>query len=145
MISKTAHSVLSEKAQISAHPGFFGESLCFEEDCSYAVAFYEHPEWARFLDADSLATWKRDYRPIEDCLKGTTDYRMAEYALESIPKLEARLARTDEDIREEMRLIVERWNPEYFGMPNLCWDCNAEMGVGVGNGCCHSCRNKVRT
>ena len=50
-----AEKVLSQQAIKVAHPGRCGGYVCFEEDCSYAVAFFEHPEWKRHLDKKSLA------------------------------------------------------------------------------------------
>lgn len=101
-----AKQVLSPDAIRVAYPGEFCGYVCFEEDCSFAVAFYEHPEWARFLDVKSLAEWKQSsYAP---------DSYMGKAALESIPRLTARVSMTDEQIKADMEQVIRRWNPEYF-------------------------------
>jgi len=108
---KAASKYLSQRAIEVAFPGG-GETasyVCFEEDCSYAVAFYERPEWKRILDAASLQEW-RDYQTGR-----LPDYcGIAKHAEERIPKLEAAIAKTDEQIKETMAAIVREWNPEYF-------------------------------
>ena len=40
---------------------------------------------------------------------------MGKAKAESVPKLTAAIARTDEEIRADMRVTVACWNPEYFG------------------------------
>lgn len=102
-----AKKLLSPKAFEVAHPGMCGGYLCFEEDCSYAVAFFEHPEWKRFLDKLSLAQWQAsEYAP---------DSYMGKAKAEALPKLTAAIAQSDDAIRADMRAIVTSWNPEYFG------------------------------
>lgn len=109
--SKAASKYLSAKAVEVAYPGQCGNYVCFEEDCSYAVAFYERPEWKRILDRASLAEW-RQYQSgeIADFPNGA----MKAHSTERIPKLEAAIARTDDQIKEAMAAIVREWNPEYF-------------------------------
>ena len=102
-----AEKVLSQQAIKVAHPGRCGGYVCFEEDCSYAVAFFEHPEWKRHLDKKSLAEWQAsEYAP---------DSYMGKAKAESVPKLTAEVEKSDDAIREDMRAIVASWNPEYFG------------------------------
>lgn len=137
-------SILTPKAIEVAHPGgHFNGYVCFEEDCSYAVAFFEHPEWKRFLDAKTLAEYRKQLKPDEELYSDYTR-NIQKYMREAIPGLESRVAMSDAEISAEMRATIERWNPEYFGLPNHCWQCNVEMGVGVGNGVCESCRKAVR-
>lgn len=51
MVAKaTAERLLSTAAREAAD--FSCGCYCFEEDCLYAVAFYEHPEWQRALDIE---------------------------------------------------------------------------------------------
>ena len=101
-----AAKLLTPKAISIAHPGQFAGYVCFEEDCSYAVAFFQNPSWKRFLDAKSLAEWENS---VFDA-----DSYMGKAKTESVPKLRAEIAKTNEQIREDMRQIVERWNPEFF-------------------------------
>jgi hypothetical protein len=101
-----AKKLLSPKAFEVAHPGMCGGYLCFEEDCSYAVAFFEHPEWKRHLDAKSLAEWQ--------CSVLDPDSYMGRAKAESIARLTANVAKSDDAIRADMRAIVTSWNPEYF-------------------------------
>ena len=101
-----AAKALSERAIAVAHPGKCGGYVCFEEDCSYAVAFFEHPEWKRFLDQQSLAEWQASTDTSEYMQKAKAD---------AVPKLTAKVAKTDDAIREDMRAIVQRWNAKYFG------------------------------
>jgi hypothetical protein len=102
-----AEKVLSQQAIKVAHPGRCGGYVCFEEDCSYAVAFFERPEWKRHLDAKSLAEWQ--------CSEFAPDSHMGRAKAESVPKLTAAVAKSDDAIREDMRAVVTSWNPEYFG------------------------------
>ncbi len=102
-----AERVLTPEALKVAHPGRCGMYACFEEDCSYAVAFFEHPEWKRHLDRMALAQWESSVFDAESY--------MGKAKAESIPKLTAAIARTDEEIRADMRVTVSCWNPEYFG------------------------------
>jgi hypothetical protein len=53
-----AEKLLTPQARLVAFPGKCGGYFCFEEDCSYAVAFLEHPEWKRHLDRMALAQWE---------------------------------------------------------------------------------------
>jgi hypothetical protein len=112
-----AKKILSEQAVKVAHPGKAGGYVCFEEDCSYAVAFFEHPEWKRHLDKLSLAQWENSILPAP-CLVldgDSYDSRMAKAKAQAVPRLIAEIAKSDDQIRAEMRAIVESWNPEYFG------------------------------
>lgn len=123
MVTKDAAArLLSPRAIESVHSTESASYVCFEEDCEYAIAFFEHPEWERFLDQDMLAEWKRTPAIFE---KGHA---------ENIAALERQVARTDYEIREEMRAIVQRWNPEYFGLPNKCGGCDAELPAEKGYG-----------
>ena len=105
--SGVADKVLSQQAIKVAHPGRCGGYVCFEEDCSYAVAFFEHPEWKRHLDRKSLAEWQ--------CSVLAPDSYMGKAKAEAVPKLTADVAKSDDAIRADMRAIVTSWNPEYFG------------------------------
>lgn len=92
-----------------AHPGVCGPYIYFEEDCSYAVAFFEHPEWKRTLERLALDSW---HKP------GFASGAYMERAkAEAIPRLEAEIAKSDSEIREDMRQIVKEWNQEYFQAP----------------------------
>ena len=102
-----AEKILSQQAIRVAFPGKAGGYVCFEEDCRYAVAFLERPEWKRHLDRMALAQWEHSvFEP---------DSYMGRAKAESIPKLTAAIAKSDDAIREDMRAIVTSWNPEYFG------------------------------
>lgn len=70
--------------------------LFFEEDCLYAIPFYEHPEWYRALEA-STAVSMADNGYAEDSLKHIANSR-----------------RADDDVRDEMSIVIRRWYPEYF-------------------------------
>lgn len=102
-----AEKLLSPQAIKTAFPGRCGGYVCFEEDCSYAVAFFEHPEWKRHLDKKSLTEW--------ECSVFEPDSHMGRAKSGAVPKLTANVAKSDDAIREDMRAIVASWNPEYFG------------------------------
>jgi hypothetical protein len=102
-----AEKALSQQAVKVAFPGRTGGYVCFEEDCSYAVAFLEHPEWKRHLDRMALAQW--EHSVLEP------DSYMGKAKADAVPKLTAEVAKSDDAIREDMRAIVTSWNPEYFG------------------------------
>ena len=108
MITKArAEKQLSPNARQFA--GRYGSYLCFEEDCAYAIAFYEQPLWKRELDMRALADWNRqNHYP---------DSYMDKAKKQAIPRLQAEIAKTDTQIRDEMREIVESWYPEYFADP----------------------------
>jgi len=101
-----AAKVLSHRAIEHAFPGKHGGYVCFEEDCSYAIAFFEHPEWKRHLDRKSLAEW--------ECSNLDPDSYIGRAKAEAVPKLTAEVAKSDEAIREDMRAVVMAWTPEYF-------------------------------
>jgi hypothetical protein len=101
-----AERVLTPKAIKVAFPGRCGGYVCFEEDCSYAIAFLEHPEWKRHLDRKALAEW--------ECSVLEPDSHMGKAKAEAVPKLTAAVTKSDDAIREDMRAIVTSWNPEYF-------------------------------
>jgi hypothetical protein len=126
-----AKALLSARAIEIVHCTESAAYVCFEEDCEYAIAFFEHPEWERVLQQKQLDEWR-------ELLQNTWSHPPASYmanaAAEAIPKIEARLRMTDHEIREEMRAIVQRWNPEYFGLPNKCGACGAELPASKGNG-----------
>jgi hypothetical protein len=104
-----AEKLFDSKVIDTAYPGRFAGYVCFEEDCSYAVAFLAHPEWKRYLDKLSLAEWENS---VFD-----SDSYMGRAKSESVPKLQAEIAKTDEQIRADMAEIVRYWYPEYFGLP----------------------------
>lgn len=85
----------------------YGAYVCFEEDCAYAIAFFHNPAWKRFLDQHSLAEWEA-YSVLPEYLQKAK--------AEAVPKLRAEVAKTDDQIREDMRAIVESWYPEFFGL-----------------------------
>ena len=101
-----AAKLLSERAIKNAFPGTCAEYVCFEEDCSYAIAFYEHPEWKRHLDRKALAEW--------ECSNLDPDSYMGKAKASAIPKLIAEVSKSDDAIREDMRAIVTSWTPKYF-------------------------------
>ncbi len=126
LTNEAAKSLLTPRALEAVHCTQSSTHVCFEEDCEYAIAFFEHPEWKRFLDQDCLEGWKT-YTP--STFPGS-NLNVAE----CVAKLQAQIARTDYEIREEMRAIVQRWNPEYFGLPNKCGGCDAELPPAKGYG-----------
>jgi hypothetical protein len=138
---KAAEKYLSAKAIECAFPGIAGDYICFEEDCSYAVALFEHPEWLRKMEESKLEDWRK-YRPASECVPGGWDYQMAKHAEECIPKLIERLARQDSELKTEMEAIVKHWTPQYFGMPTLCGDCRKTPIQGYGFGLCEECKAK---
>ena len=101
-----AAKLFSERAIKNAFPGTRGEYVCFEEDCSYAIAFYEHPEWKRHLDRKALAEW--------ECSNLDPDSYMGKAKASAIPKLIAEVSKSDDAIREDMRAVVTAWTPKYF-------------------------------
>lgn len=87
--------------------GRYGAYICFEEDCAYAVAFFQNPAWKRFLDQHSLAEW--------NCSIFEPDSYMGKAKSSAVPKLQTEVAKSDDAIREDMRAIVEERYPEFFG------------------------------
>jgi hypothetical protein len=69
----------------------------FEEDCAYAIAFYEHPEWYRSLEA-AIA--------VEYADNGRTDE-----SLHHIVKSHS----NDQQVKADMAEVIRRWFPQYFG------------------------------
>jgi|SRR5690348_6470637 len=86
----------------------YGSYICFEEDCAYAIAFFQNPAWKRFLDQHSLAEW--------NCSVFEPDSYMGKAKASAVPKLQTELAKSDDAIRDDMRAIVESWFPEFFGI-----------------------------
>lgn len=119
---KVAEAQLSAKAISAArYGGWYCDHLCFEEDCEYAVAFYEHPEWARAMDIQVLEEWyqvRRKHaaraREYPKLAATTPDTYMSKAAEEQIPKLEIRIAMSNGQVKAEMAETVRHWNPEYF-------------------------------
>lgn len=101
-----ARKIFSERAIDVAFPGTCGGYVFWEEDCSYAVAFFEHPEIKRAIDQDSLNDWNRENPSNPYTAKAKAD---------AVPRLTAEIAKTDDEIKADMRAIVAQWNPEYFG------------------------------
>ncbi len=93
-----AEKLFTPKAIALAHPGKFSGYVCFEEDCSYAIAFFQMPQFKRHLDKQSLAEWENS---VFDA-----DSYMGKAKTESVPKLQAEIAKTDEQIREDMRQVI---------------------------------------
>lgn len=58
----------------------------FEEDCAYAIAFYEHPEWKTELERKEM---------------------LDNVGVSFIPK-------TDAEIKSDMEAVIRRWFPQYF-------------------------------
>ena len=87
----------------------YGAYIAFEEDCAYAVAFFQNPQWKRFLDKQSLAEW--------ECSVLEPDSYMGKAKAEALARLIPDVAKTDGDIRDDMRQVIEYWFPEFFGMP----------------------------
>ena len=104
--TSVAAELFSERAIKNAFPGTCVEYVCFEEDCSYAIAFYEHPEWKRHLDRKALAGWEGSNLD--------PDSYMGKAKASAIPKLMAEVLKSDDAIREDMRAIVNAWTPKYF-------------------------------
>lgn len=76
--------------------------LFFEEDCAYAVAFYEHPEWQKALEEKEMEDLRNS---------GLTHVPPYDHMYD---KLEKSIARTDEQIKAEMAEVIRRYYPEYF-------------------------------
>lgn len=75
--------------------------LFFEEDCAYAIAFYEHPEWKRLLEEQELGgIWNLRSVPPYDHM---------------VTKLEKSISRNNAEIQAEMAEVIRRYFPEYFG------------------------------
>lgn len=99
--------MLSMQARICAFT--HGDYFCFEEDCDYAIAFYDVPTWAHIMAAKDAAEWKP--------LVGQMGYGMT--AAEIQKRYDETIAwahETDDQTRERYRLVVMRYNPEYFGL-----------------------------
>ena len=69
---------LSQRAIDLAHPGVCGDHVCFEEDCSYAIAFFEHPEWAVILEVNDK-DGRRDIPTIKDNMAHIIEQWVPEY------------------------------------------------------------------
>ncbi|MGI0133671.1 MAG: DUF7007 domain-containing protein [Candidatus Micrarchaeaceae archaeon] len=102
-----AKKLLSQHAIDCAFPGQSHGYVFFEEDCNYAIAFYEHPEWKRHLDKKSLAEWTNSV--LEP------DSYLGKAKVQAVPRLQSCVAQSDDSIKADMEQIVRRWNPEYFG------------------------------
>jgi len=87
----------------------YGAYIAFEEDCAYAIAFFQNPQWKRFLDKQSLAEW--------ECSVLEPDSYMGKAKVEALARLIPDVAKTDGDIRDDMRQVIEYWFPEFFGLP----------------------------
>lgn len=77
--------------------------LFFEEDCAYAIAFYEHPEWFRLLELTEANSIRRDDLASVPPYDGV------------VLKKEANAAKSDEQVKAEMVEVIRRYYPEYFG------------------------------
>jgi len=118
MVAKaTAERLLTVAAIETAFPGRFGDYVCFEEDCAYSVAFFEHPDWKRTPDERALREWEA--MPSEPA-NSNPAYRthMMQARVTAIESLTFEVAKQDARIREEMRAVAERWVPEYFARLN---------------------------
>ena len=62
-----------------------GSYFFFEEDCLYAIAFYEHPEWKRALELQIAAANNGTY-----------------------------VREADAEIKADMERVIRRWFPAYF-------------------------------
>jgi hypothetical protein len=80
-----------------------GSYVFFEEDCAYAIAFYEHPEWKRTLEQNELDEIRLSNLSTVAPYDGVAE------------KLRKSIARTDERIKSDMAEVIRRWYPEYFG------------------------------
>ena len=79
--------------------------LFFEEDCAYAMAFYEHPEWKRALEVLELKSLQ------DQGLIG--DGACPEYVAMK-DRLVRSITNTNDDTKAEMAEIIQRYFPEYF-------------------------------
>ena len=129
MVAKaTGERLLSEQARAAAE--FSCGCYCFEEDCLYAVAFYERPEWQRALEQDWLDTLL-GYRV-------RPSYYTEEEFQRSIARLTRKVARTDDEYRAEALLTVASWNIKYlhargFDAVKTCNHCGDVCRPYCGN------------
>jgi hypothetical protein len=103
-----AEAKLSIKARACAtmlHCGYF----CFEEDCDWAVAFYDVPQWSRLMAAKDAREWIP--------YLGQSVYGLSPAEIQQRFDERAAWARqTDAQTRDRLRLEVLYWNPEYFDL-----------------------------
>jgi hypothetical protein len=83
----------------------FGRHIAYEEDCACAIPFFQNPQWLYNRHQLNFIAWQR-----LEC----SDAYMLKAKNSAIPKLQAELAKTDEQIREEMREQIMKWYPKFF-------------------------------
>lgn len=106
--SQQGRAKLSEKA-IKLAAIEWQSAVFFEEDCAYAVAFFEVPEWCRKLWELEAYDWLKYLEP------GFYDhYGLKKQAPERAFNLFIKSRQSDEQIRAEYRPIIERYYPAYF-------------------------------
>lgn len=109
-LSEKARSFGTDHAYVEEAPYYF-----FEEDCAYAIAFYEHPGWLRVMTAKDFDYWQSDAAVQNLLMNGASPESARATADKEYKRLAAELAKTDDEVRHEMGLIVLRWFPTYFG------------------------------
>src|SRR5579859_4475885 len=110
MVSKGAASKYLTPKAIELG-GAWGDYICFEEDCAYAIAFFQNPQWKRHLDRQALAQWENSI--LE------SDSYMGKAKQDALARLIPDVAKTDDAIREDMRAIVAYWYPEFFRVSSV--------------------------
>ena len=120
MVSKkAAEGGLSAAARAAGE--LYGSHYCYDEDCKYAIVFFECPGWFRADDVRSLASWREPF-------KSTFAPRLA---ARQIARLERRLsAPDDEAYRAEALEVVAVWDRGYLTMNGYrvvmeCVNCHA--------------------
>ena len=86
-----------------------GDWFSFEEDCRYAIPFFEHPFILRFLDQESLAMW-------QECADGKGYYpeSMRKEAAGKVEECKAKAHRTDAEIRQYLLPTITTFDADYL-------------------------------
>ena len=91
----------------------FGAYLAYEEDCKYAIVFYERPDWYRTMLRKNLAGWQQ-------VVDRTQPYWCSDALRTEAPGEVDRLARiialADEALIAETKLFetISSWDPQYL-------------------------------
>jgi len=83
---------------------------CYEEDCKWAIPFFECPEWMRQDRRQDLADWQRVL------VSPSESENMRAMAPERVAKLTAQISLNDKELVAEQRLLhtISMWDAEYL-------------------------------
>lgn len=84
----------------------------YEEDCKWAIPFYERPEWLRESQRQNLASWQK----IVDDPRSCYYQSMRDEAPAHVAAITAKLAMSDADLIADQRLLrtISMWDAEYL-------------------------------